>query len=144
MTTPQQRLAIAVKNRRVKLGLSVRAAAKAAGVDRNTWSSVEDSSRVLQDRNYGKFEAALQWPDGEIERVLGIKKLAPSSAPACSAEPRLSDEEIIAMDSRSLASWFIQLAASEGKDAAEDQLFRALDVRKKARAAERGTLATDA
>jgi transcriptional regulator with XRE-family HTH domain len=70
MSEPQQRLAQAVRDRRLKLGLSVRAAAKKAGVDRNTWMSVEDGSRTLQDRNYAKFEHALDWPDGAIEARL--------------------------------------------------------------------------
>lgn len=67
---------------------------------------------------------------------------APRTGPDDAA--RLSDEEIIAADSRTLGLWFIELADSHGKERAEDELFRALDVRKKARAAERGTLATDA
>lgn len=67
MDTPEQQLARAVRERRLKLGLSVRAAAKKAGVDRNTWMSVEDGSRTLSDRNYAKFESALDWPDGTID-----------------------------------------------------------------------------
>lgn len=77
---PQHRLARLVKERRLKLKLSVRAAAKAAGIDRNTWSSLEDGSRVLQDRNYAKVEEALNWPTGEILRIL-----SPGSAAADAA-----------------------------------------------------------
>jgi len=68
--TPQQRLARLAKARRTELGLSVRAASMAAGIDRNTWSWMEAGTRVLQDRNYAKVEKALQWPTGEIPRIL--------------------------------------------------------------------------
>ncbi|MFI6302117.1 helix-turn-helix domain-containing protein [Amycolatopsis thailandensis] len=64
---PQQPLSQLVQERRRELGLSVRAAAKKAGVDRNTWASVEDGSRTLQDRNYTKFEQALELPGGTID-----------------------------------------------------------------------------
>lgn len=56
----------------------------------------------------------------------------------------LSDEEIIAADSTTLAYWFIQLAKAHGKRRAEDALFRALEVRRKAHVEEGGTLAADA
>ena len=81
--TPKDRLARLVHARRLELRLSVRAAAKAAGVDRNTWSSLEDGSRVLQDRNYAKIEEALSWPTGEILRIL-----TPGSAAADAAARR--------------------------------------------------------
>lgn len=64
--------------------------------------------------------------------------------PADQDDTRPPDDEIIAMDSTVLAYWFIQLVDTHGKKRAEDALFRALDVRKRARAAEGGTLATEA
>lgn len=78
--TPQQRLARRVKTRRLELRLSVRAASMAAGVDRNTWSWLEAGTRVLQDRNYAKVETALEWPDGEVLRILSEPTISADAA----------------------------------------------------------------
>jgi transcriptional regulator with XRE-family HTH domain len=78
--TAQQRLARRVKTRRLQLHLSVRAAAMKAGVDRNTWSWLEAGTRVLQDRNYSKVETALEWPLGEILRILAEPAASASEA----------------------------------------------------------------
>ena len=69
---------------------------------------------------------------------------AAEPAPADPLPPVLSDDEIVSLSSRELGVWFIYLVDTYEKQAAEDQLFRALDIRKKARAAERGTLAAEA
>ncbi|MFF4600117.1 hypothetical protein [Amycolatopsis sp. NPDC001319] len=68
--TPHQRLARAVRDRRVWLGLSVRAASRLASVSRGTWQALEDATRVIQSRNYGGVQRALQWPIGQIESLL--------------------------------------------------------------------------
>jgi hypothetical protein len=59
-----------VRALRVALDLSVRAAAKAAGVDRATWAGVEDGTRVVQDRNAWKMEEVLGWPQGSFSARL--------------------------------------------------------------------------
>jgi transcriptional regulator with XRE-family HTH domain len=121
--TAQQRLARLVKARRLQLHLSVRAAAKAAGVDRNTWSSLEDGTRVLQDRNYAKIETALQWPTGEVPRIL--------SAPAQS-EAEAVRQRFVAMSREELAMHILDFAEARGAKEAADLLEQILAVRAEA------------
>lgn len=66
----RRRLAWLVKQQRQSLGLSVRAAAGKAGVDRATWSGMEDGSRGTQDRQFAGIERALEWPPGAIDAIL--------------------------------------------------------------------------
>ena len=56
--------------RRNALGLSVDAAAKIAGVSRNTWADVESAARNAETYTLGKIERALRWEPGSAERVL--------------------------------------------------------------------------
>lgn len=65
------RLAEAVKDRRLKLGLSTRAAAAAAGINRATWTSTEDEERRLSEHLWSGVERALGWAPGSIETTLG-------------------------------------------------------------------------
>jgi transcriptional regulator with XRE-family HTH domain len=67
--TDRGRLAQLVKQQRQSLGLSVRAAAREAGVDRATWTGLEDGSRETQDRQFSGIERALDWPPGTIDRI---------------------------------------------------------------------------
>jgi transcriptional regulator with XRE-family HTH domain len=64
------RLAAQVQARRRQRGLSLRAAAAAAGIDRDTWSSLEEGRRETQDSKFAGIERALGWPTGEIARIL--------------------------------------------------------------------------
>lgn len=66
----RRRLAWLVKQQRQSLGLSVRAAASKAGVDRATWTGMEDGSRGTQDRQFAGIERALEWPPGAIAAIL--------------------------------------------------------------------------
>lgn len=132
--TPQQRLSRQVRTRRQELGLSVRAASKLASVDRNTWASLEDGSRVTQDRHYGGIERALQWSTGHILALLE-KDLTPENQP--------TDEQIVAMDARAIMTHYVKLDHEFGKEAADDWLFHAVVVRRDARRAARGALATE-
>ncbi|MFC3454066.1 helix-turn-helix domain-containing protein [Amycolatopsis speibonae] len=120
--TPQQRLARRVKERRVQLQISVRAAAKAAGVDRNTWASLEDGTRVLQDRNYSKIETALSWPAGEIERIL-----APIDN---EVEASAARRRILALTDVQLAERVVEINEVQGPDAAADYLRKATELRR--------------
>lgn len=113
--TAQQRLARRVKARRLQLHLSVRAAAKAAGVDRNTWSSLEDGTRTLQDRNYAKIETALQWPEGEILEIV--------SAPALS-EADAARQRFVSMSREELALHILAYAETNGAKEAASLLER--------------------
>lgn len=121
--TPQQRLARLVKARRLELRLSVRAAAKAAGVDRNTWSSLEDGTRVLQDRNYDKVETASQWPPGEILRILATAE-SPEDADARRA---------VEMSWAEIAVLVADAVAAGGPHRAGTQLEQIVALRAKAR-----------
>jgi transcriptional regulator with XRE-family HTH domain len=67
--TDRRRLAQLVKQQRQNLGLSVRAAAKNAGVDRATWTGLEEGSRETQDRQFAGIERALDWPPGTIDQI---------------------------------------------------------------------------
>lgn len=80
--TARHRLARLVRQQRLALGLSVRAAAKKAGVDRATWAGLEDGSRSTQDRHYAGIERALEWATGSIEAILA----SPSGRPILSAD----------------------------------------------------------
>lgn len=65
----RRRLGELVKKRRIELSLSVRAAAKVAGIDRATWTGLEEGTKVTQDRHYAGIERALRWPTGYIASV---------------------------------------------------------------------------
>lgn len=62
------RLGKAVHTRRAKLFDSRLDAAKAAGVSKDTWKSVEDGNRA-QPRTYTKMESALKWALGSCEAI---------------------------------------------------------------------------
>ncbi len=64
------RLRQLVRERRTALGLSVRAAARNAGIDRDTWADMESGSRILRDYNYASVERALRWKPGSVDAVL--------------------------------------------------------------------------
>lgn len=69
-TGDRQRLALAVKDRRQQLGLSVRAAADNGDVARGTWTALEDGTRRTSDNNYAGIERALHWAPGSIAVIL--------------------------------------------------------------------------
>lgn len=62
----RRRLGKWVEERRLELRISVREAARRAGVDRATWAGLEDGSRHTQDTKYAGIEDALQVPRGSI------------------------------------------------------------------------------
>jgi transcriptional regulator with XRE-family HTH domain len=70
-------LAKKVRARRVELGLSVRAAAQAADIDRNTWSYLEDGSRRTSEFKYAGIERALQWESGSVAAILEGREPTP-------------------------------------------------------------------
>lgn len=63
-------LARHVRQRRLSLGMSISAAAERAGIDRTTWTNIENSARRLHQHNYAGVERALQWPAGSVELAL--------------------------------------------------------------------------
>ncbi|WP_146755545.1 transcriptional regulator [Micromonospora saelicesensis] len=82
-------LARKVRARRVELGLSVRAAAQAAEMDRNTWSYLEDGSKKTAEFKYAGIERALQWEPGSVTAILDGRDPTPVTAPS-----EADDEEI--------------------------------------------------
>jgi hypothetical protein len=66
----RQRLGLLVVARRKELGLSIREAARRAGVMRPTWTGLEEGSRRTADYNFAAMERTLSWGPGSIEAVL--------------------------------------------------------------------------
>ncbi len=66
------RLARLVRERRLSLGLSVRAAAAVAEIDRTTWSNtVESAGRTVSAFKKVGIEKALKWAAGSVDAILG-------------------------------------------------------------------------
>jgi hypothetical protein len=65
------RLGHLVLARRKELGLSIREAARRAGVMRPTWTGLEQGVRRTADYNFAAMERTLSWGPGSIESVLG-------------------------------------------------------------------------
>lgn len=59
-----------VRQQRQRLGLSIRAAARQAGVDRATWASLEDGTRATRDHHWANIELTLDWPSGTIDTIM--------------------------------------------------------------------------
>ncbi|MDM4722792.1 helix-turn-helix transcriptional regulator [Micromonospora sp. WMMA1363] len=92
----RDRLASLVRSRRMELGLSVSKAAQAAGIDRATWTYLENGSRRTAEFNYAGIERALQWKAGSIGGVLGGRQ--PELA---APEPEVDEElELVRTDPR--------------------------------------------
>jgi hypothetical protein len=70
MDSYRERLARLVKQGRLAVGLSVRAAANAAGMDRATWTAIEEGTRQTQDRFYVAIERTLRWPPNTMEQIV--------------------------------------------------------------------------
>lgn len=64
------RLGQAVKDRRLELGLSVRAAATIAEINRATWGTLEEGDRRLSRHLWKGVEGALAWAPGSVSRIL--------------------------------------------------------------------------
>lgn len=68
MTRDLDRLAKAVKARRLELHPSRLAAAAAAGISKDTWQRVEDGKSV-RDGTYAKMESVLRWAAGSCDAI---------------------------------------------------------------------------
>lgn len=84
---PRQRLAHLMEQRRRALGLSVRAAAQAAGIDRATWTSAEAGTRQTAEYNYAGIEKALSWQSGSIDAILDGRDPTPVPVREKAPEP---------------------------------------------------------
>jgi transcriptional regulator with XRE-family HTH domain len=68
--TGRARLARLVEEARVAKGLSVREAARLAGVNRATWTAVEDSDRVPQSPKAALMEPVIDWGPRSFDAVV--------------------------------------------------------------------------
>jgi transcriptional regulator with XRE-family HTH domain len=96
MTDPRERLAQAIRARRLALGLATQRAAREAGVDRTTWIEAEAAKRGISDHTAAKIERQLQWRPGSIDEIR--RGGEPTDMPAAPAGPApdaldLSDDE---------------------------------------------------
>jgi transcriptional regulator with XRE-family HTH domain len=64
------RLAEIVRRERTRRGLSIRSAAAQAGVDRGTWTGVEDGTRLPQAHKAAQMEPVIGLGPGSFESVL--------------------------------------------------------------------------
>jgi transcriptional regulator with XRE-family HTH domain len=62
-------LGVRVRERREALGLSVAGAARAAGIARGTWISLEAGTRETHPHQYAAIETALAWAPGSIKAI---------------------------------------------------------------------------
>lgn len=87
------RLAELVKTRRKGQGLSVSAAARAAAINRDTWTDFENGTRRLREYNYAGIERALDWGPGSIDSILagGDPKPMGDQPP----RPATGDDELV-------------------------------------------------
>lgn len=67
--TDRERLAQAIRTRRLALGLPVQRAAREAGVDRTTWIKAEAAERDIGDHTAAKIERQLGWRPGSIDKI---------------------------------------------------------------------------
>ncbi|MFE9064835.1 hypothetical protein [Streptomyces violaceusniger] len=109
------RLAAAVKKRRTELKLGVEAAAKAAGMSKDTWYKVEGSpTRPIQpvrDTTYARVDEVLQWAAGSCIAIAEGSEPVPiehaedgsSVVFADLSTERLSEEVQIAVNEAAIA-----------------------------------------
>lgn len=50
--------------------MSVSRAAKLAGIDRGTWTGVEEATRATESYNYSRIERVIEWQPGSIDAIL--------------------------------------------------------------------------
>jgi transcriptional regulator with XRE-family HTH domain len=121
----RQEVGAMVRARRTELGLSVRRAALDAGVDRQTWQSVEDGTRATQDRVYPAIERVLQLVPGTLLGVpYGSQPTdSPSGAPPeAASKPSV---ESVAPASAADVERLLDLAIKLHGDPAEfEQIYR--------------------
>lgn len=64
------RLGELVNERRRAMSLSISAAARAAGIDRGTWTGIEKGTRETVEYNFARIERVLGWQPGTIDRIM--------------------------------------------------------------------------
>ncbi|MFG2056645.1 helix-turn-helix domain-containing protein [Micromonospora sp. NPDC048930] len=97
----RERLGQLISAYRKRRGLSIRAAADAAGIDRDTWTSAEKGTKRTAEYIYGPIERVLGWAPGSVDQILGggeptelPEEQAWKPAPQQPKRERERDEEI--------------------------------------------------
>lgn len=135
-----------IRTRRKQLRLSVSEAARRAGVHRVTWNSWESGKSEPGDYNHAAIEAVLQWQDGGMDRLKRgevPELLKPSES---SAEPAQAGNPFALILDASLEELFamtrtMQADQRYGALGAEKWLADALELRRRARLYEEGSIA---
>jgi transcriptional regulator with XRE-family HTH domain len=141
---PRERLGRHVRQRRLQLNLSVRAAAQAAGLDRATWQGLEDGTRTTRDHKLAGIERVLGWVEGSVHTILagGLPGLIEHQPEQAGAELPLSHDEvdeaqlrIIKASHAELVDLFriVESAPGMTRSGADQWLVDALDLRERAR-----------
>lgn len=91
------RLGQLVSEQRKRHSLSVSAAARAAGIDRGTWTGLEKGIRDTEDYMHVRIERVLGWAPGSIDTILAGGQPAPAvtSGREPTETPPLPDDEAI-------------------------------------------------
>lgn len=63
------------------------AAARSAGIDRATWTAVENARRKTEEYQYGPLERVLKWAPGSVSRILAGGEPAPLPDAEAAAPP---------------------------------------------------------
>lgn len=143
---PRQRVARLVKEGRLKLGLSLSAAARRAGVDRATWTGVEKAVRIPRDAQAAAIERAVGLPADTIMSILeGRPSPGRESNLPVDPELRKTRRQVITATPEELVSMRQIIEDVMGTAAADEFLRRAIALRSPApqggeeeRAARRG------
>lgn len=76
-------------------GLSIREAARLAGIDRGTWSGVEEATRKQQSPKAAQMERVLGWAHGSFARILAGSEPTPIAIPIPEPEPVPDDPDLV-------------------------------------------------
>lgn len=91
--TRRRALGDRVRTERELKGLSIREAARLAGVDRGTWYGVEEATRTQQSHKAAQMERVLGWAPGSFNRIL--TGFEPTPIPIPEPEPVPVDPDLV-------------------------------------------------
>lgn len=143
----RERLALAVISARERLNVTQEEFAERAGegLSLKTLQRVELRKVRPTIKTFNGLDRGAGWKAGDARRLYesGREPEVDEHDDGSPWVPMVSDEQIIAMDSRALADHYIRTESEFGSAAAEDWLFHAIVVRRDARRAAGRTLAAD-
>lgn len=126
----RQQLGGLLRAARLRTGLSVRAAAKEAGVDRSTWTAAEEATRLPQKHKAAAMAAVVGWGPDSFDEVLADRSPKPPPTPP-SREERQEEAHgfIVGLTRDELVRLADIYAEAFGEQAAEAFLLRAAEIR---------------